>query len=94
MFDSDRGGKEVNIYVMDTDGENVQQITQLEFASHPLWSPNGKQIAKVCSRRRGGVSKPPRCQNELTMRTLILMACLGLVASPFGDKIVFYLKKW
>ncbi len=47
-FASDReGGKKHDIFVMDTDGNNVQQITDLFFpvASKPKWSPNGTRIA-------------------------------------------------
>ena len=34
-----------NIFVMDTDGSNIKQITDLEFATRPRWSPDGKRIA-------------------------------------------------
>ena len=47
-FASDRqGGKNHDIFVMDTDGNNVQQITDLFFpvASKPKWSPEGTRIA-------------------------------------------------
>ena len=47
-FESDRqGGKNHDIFVMDTDGNNVQQITDLFFpvASKPKWSPEGTRIA-------------------------------------------------
>ena len=47
-FVSDRqGGKNRDIFVMDTDGNNVQQITDLFFpiASKPKWSPEGTRIA-------------------------------------------------
>ena len=47
-FASDReSGKNRDIFVMDTDGNNVQQITDLFFpvASKPKWSPDGTRIA-------------------------------------------------
>ena len=49
-FDSDRLSKEgewptTEIYVMDADGGNVKQVTDLGFASKPRWSPDGKWIA-------------------------------------------------
>ena len=43
-FTSTRNGN-FNIYVMDIDGSNVEQVTDLEFASSPKWSPDGKRIA-------------------------------------------------
>ena len=46
-FNSTRNGGEnqdVNIFVMDADGSNVQQVTRLKFAANPRWSPDGKQI--------------------------------------------------
>ena len=46
-FDSSRNdGKNnnLNIFVIDTDGGNVKQITDVKFASRPRWSADGKQI--------------------------------------------------
>ena len=48
-FDSDRLSKEgepprTEIYVMDADGGNVTQVTDLGFASKPRWSPDGEWI--------------------------------------------------
>ena len=34
----------LNIFVMDTDGGNVRQITRMGFTSRPKWSPDGKRI--------------------------------------------------
>ena len=34
----------LNIFVMDTDGGNVRQVTRMGFASRPYWSPDGKRI--------------------------------------------------
>ena len=44
-FVSDRHSRgEPNIYVMDTDGGNVTQITHLKWAGSPMWSPDGRYI--------------------------------------------------
>ena len=44
-FDSGRGGNATaDIFVMDTNGGNVRQVTRMGFASRPKWSPNGKRI--------------------------------------------------
>ena len=49
VFDSDRLSKEgepprTEIFLMDTNGENVRQVTDLGFASKPRWSPDGEWI--------------------------------------------------
>ena len=36
---------DANIYTMDADGENVKQVTRLELAINPKWSPDGRWIA-------------------------------------------------
>ena len=48
-FDSDRLSKEgeppkTEIFLMDADGGNVKQVTDLGFASQPRWSPDGEWI--------------------------------------------------
>ena len=49
-FDSDRTGKDkdgwptTEIFVMDANGGNVKQVTEVGFASRPRWSPDGKRI--------------------------------------------------
>lgn len=44
IFRSSRGASS-RIYVMDTNGENVEEIPGLLRASRPKWSPDGKWIA-------------------------------------------------
>ncbi|MYE91042.1 hypothetical protein F4X33_18825 [Candidatus Poribacteria bacterium] len=43
-----------DIFVMDADGDNVRQVTQLEFATAPKWSPDGEHIAfeRIINQRR------------------------------------------
>ena len=47
-FDSNRGALEgerkFEIYVMDTNGSNVKQVTNVGWASRPRWSPDGEWI--------------------------------------------------
>ncbi len=44
-FTSGRGGnEEIDIFVMDADGDNVRQVTHMGFASRPKWSPDEKRI--------------------------------------------------
>ena len=44
VFTNDRDVGRLNIFVMDTHGGNVRQLTRMGFASRPKWSPNGKRI--------------------------------------------------
>ena len=45
-FDSGRGRGDAtaDIFVMDTNGGNVRQVTHMGFASRPKWAPDGKRI--------------------------------------------------
>ena len=36
---------DANIYTMDADGGNIKQVTRLELAINPKWSPDGRWIA-------------------------------------------------
>ena len=49
-FTSNRNGN-YDIYVMNSDGSNVRQITRnKERDDYPAWHPNGKQILYVSER--------------------------------------------
>ena len=43
-FERGREG-DANIYIMEADGGNVKQVTRLELAINPKWSPDGRWIA-------------------------------------------------
>ena len=46
LFNSDRGGRKTQIYMMDRNGENVKKISSGEGSYRtPVWSPDGKWIA-------------------------------------------------
>ena len=42
VFVSSRGP---GIYTMDTNGDNIELITEIDFGGSPRWSPDGKRIA-------------------------------------------------
>lgn len=48
-------GNTRNIWVMDLDGTNAQQLTvsKEEFAGYPKWSPNGKKIVFQSNKKKG-----------------------------------------
>jgi Tol biopolymer transport system component len=53
VFVSDRDGNK-NIYVMDTDGSNIKQLTDDPAREwNPVWSPDGTKIAFVSDREMG-----------------------------------------
>ena len=41
---NDDGSLRHNLFVMEVDGDNVNQVTGLTFAAQPKWSPDGKWI--------------------------------------------------
>lgn len=43
-----------DIYVVDSDGSNLRQLTNTGSASHPAWSPDGQQLAYVDRDAEGG----------------------------------------
>ena len=46
LFNSDRGGRKTQVYIMDRDGANVKKISNGEGSYRtPIWSPDGKWIA-------------------------------------------------
>ena len=93
VFDSDRGGNQVNIYVMDTDGVHVEQITQLDFASRPLWSPNGKQIAFEANIDKGRhvyiINADGTKRWQVSKRTIPNASILFDSWSPAGKQILY-----
>jgi TolB protein len=51
-FISDRSGLP-QLYIMNSDGSNVQQMTDGGYVSSPSWSPNGQTIAFAWDRKYG-----------------------------------------
>ena len=67
-FSSDRDGRSFNLYAMDIDGQNVQQLTNNNaHESSPAWSPDGTRIAFVLGPDLtvGGVAYVSSCRSEI-----------------------------
>jgi len=59
VFASDRVQSRMSIFIMDTDGSNVTQLTSGDsFESQPAWSPNGSKIAFIRLVDSGSGSSP------------------------------------
>jgi Tol biopolymer transport system component len=44
VYSASSDEKSVNLYVVNTDSGEDQQLTNLEYANYPSWSPDGKKI--------------------------------------------------
>jgi len=54
VFCSNRSGeKNLELYIMDADGTNVQRMTDTGYAVSPSWSPNGQLLAFAWKRSYG-----------------------------------------
>src|SRR5256885_726639 len=91
-FQSNREGP-YHIYVMDTDGGNVNQLTNGDSDDrHPAWSPDGKFLA-VDS---GDTAKREIWTIEISSKRRTQVTKLGAIASfpswsPDGKQLGFYL---
>ncbi|MCK4656644.1 MAG: S9 family peptidase, partial [candidate division Zixibacteria bacterium] len=85
------GESESHIWVMNSDGTNLRQMTNGESGeSHPRWSPDGKQLAFHTDRGDGNqVWLLPLNGGEAKMTTSLSTGAYGMVWSPTGEEFIF-----
>ena len=89
--DVETGESESHIWVMNSDGTNLRQMTNGESGeSHPRWSPDGKQLAFHTDRGDGNqVWLLPLNGGEPKMATSLSTGAYGMVWSPTGEEFIF-----
>lgn len=90
-FTSDRDHKFLEIYVMDSDGENVLRLTENADPDwEPAWSPSGDQIAFVAGRDSGfDIWLMEADGSSPTNLTRSANDCANPAWSPDGTQIAF-----
>jgi len=92
VFASRRSGQ-WQIYVVNTDGSNVAQVTRLTTASYPRWSPDGRRIAfcKLRDTKEGeGIYVMDEDGTNISQLTHYpLQEACNLAWSPDSTQIVF-----
>ncbi len=85
------GGSESHIWIMNSDGSDLRQLTNGENGeSHPRWSPNGRFIAFHANRGDGRqVWLLPTDGGEAWAVTSLSTGAGGMKWSPTGDKFAF-----
>ncbi|RMG62835.1 MAG: S9 family peptidase [Calditrichaeota bacterium] len=86
-----KGKRNSDIYVMDADGSNLRQLTRSEAADyHPRWSPDGKSLLFVSTRKEGPQAwLLPLEGGEPRQLTHFSMGVSNPTWTPDGKKIVF-----
>jgi dipeptidyl aminopeptidase/acylaminoacyl peptidase len=90
--DMERGKSNSDIYVMNPDGSELRQLTFNEKADyHPRWSPDGKYLLFVSTRKNGAQAwRLPVGGGEAEQLTDFSMGVSDPRWSPGGGKIVFF----
>ena len=90
-FTSDRDGDQ-EIFTMNTDGGDVQQLTDNDIVDHsPAWSPDGQQIAYINAENKGWPNGDIYVMNADGSDTqLIIFEQANLLSwSPDGQQITY-----
>lgn len=89
IFVSDRNGDDRNIFVLELETGEIEQLTREPWVSRPAWSPDGREIAYL--RIEGGRQ---RCTNNRSLVHRMLLTDTepeAITASPLVIRSLFYL---
>jgi dipeptidyl aminopeptidase/acylaminoacyl peptidase len=87
----EQGKTNSEIYVMDAEGGNIRNLTNNPAAdNHPRWSPDGKSILFISSRKNGSQAwLMPRVGGEPIQLTDLSIGVGDAEWSPNGAKLIF-----
>jgi Tol biopolymer transport system component len=86
VYSASSDAKSVNLYLVNTDSGENQQITNMEYANYPSWSPDGK---KIVFSTHDGMYSIDKASPSLTKIIKTENFDIHPLWSPDGSKIAF-----
>jgi len=86
VYSASSDEKSVNLYLVNTDSGENQQITNMEYANYPSWSPDGK---KIVFSTHDGLYSIDKSKTDLTKIIKTENFDIHPLWSPDGSKIAF-----